>query len=98
MFSGIEGAYMDIYSMRETIFWVLLVMTLWAPLFTASYFIYGLGEKRLQQEIEELRGSSNWGVCSYGFVLWVFLDLTNRWIISLVGAVLLFMLKLMGGL
>lgn len=82
--------------MKDVLFWALVCLAAWAPLFTAGYYANGGSEARLHSDIQGMREAKNKATRFFGSVLWLFLDQGNRWLISGGGAIILFTFKLAG--
>jgi len=80
--------------MSKEVQFIALFMTLWGPGFSLLLLGSGTTEEALKKNLEEFRASTNIIIRSWGNLLWIFFDKLNRWIISLIGFVILFFLKI----
>lgn len=76
--------------------WILVVATLWGPLFTFYSGAAGLGGNDIQKLTSALRGSKNGVVRVWGAALWVLIDSQNRWVVTFGGMTGLLVYRLAG--
>ena len=79
--------------MKEMLFLLMIGLVSWPFLFTIGFYANGGDEKDLQKKLQLLRSDDSifFRVC--GFVMWIFFDKKNRWIISFSSLIFLIILK-----
>ena len=82
--------------MKNIVTLILVGLIVWAPLSTLLFYAQGGDENELQKNIKKYRESINILIRGIGNIAWLFFDMTNRWVISIVSFVLLFLFKIGG--
>ncbi|MET4575630.1 hypothetical protein ABIE13_000727 [Ottowia thiooxydans] len=74
------------------VFFVFLAI--WGPAFTFVAYGYGVVESELDLKILKNRHHPSFYIRCWGTVVWIFFNQINRWIVSLVGFLMLFAVRI----
>lgn len=80
----------------EHLFWILVLLTVWAPAFTVMYYANGGEEEKLKASVQALRQSSSLLKRLIAGACFPFVDQVGRWGVSLMGLCGLLAMKLGG--
>ncbi|WP_137895070.1 hypothetical protein [Ramlibacter sp. 2FC] len=80
--------------MRNFVFWLLVVMAAWAPMFSLGYYVNGGQEDRLDSALSKMTRSGSFARRCLGGFLHLLMGKISRWVFSVIGFLGLFIAKL----